>query len=75
MTSHMSAAYAAVKHAVQKKKKSPRSLVRLAKLKATRKLSGSGRAKSILKATASYLANHPGSTKAQKMVKHIVKTM
>lgn len=75
MTSHMSAAYAAVKHAVRKTKKSPRSLVRLAKVKATRKLKGAGGAKSMLKASASYLANHPHSKKAQKMVKRVVTMM
>lgn len=73
MTSHMTAAYAAVNHAMRNNKKSGKSLLRKAKTKANRSLKGSGSSKSMLKAVANYLANHPNSKKAQKMVKHAVK--
>lgn len=73
MPSHMTAAYAAVNHAMRNNKKSGKSLLRKAKTKANRSLKGAGGSKSMLKAAANYLANHPNSTKAQKMVKHAVK--
>lgn len=73
MTSHMTAAYAAVNHAMRNNKKSGKSLLRKAKTKANKSYKGSGSGKSMLKAAANYLANHPNSKKAQKMVKHAVK--
>lgn len=74
MSSHMSAAYAAVNHAMRNNKKSGKSLLRKAKTKANKTLKGAGGSKPILKAAANYLANHPNSKKAQKMVKQAVKT-
>lgn len=74
MPTHMTAAYAAVNHAMRNNKKSGKTLLRKAKTKATKSFKGAGGSKSMLKAAASYLANHPNSKKAQKMVKHAVKT-
>ena len=75
MSSHMTAAYAAVNHAMRSnKKKSGKSLLTMAKRKANKSMNGAGKSKSMLKAAANYLANHPNSTKAQKMVKQAVKT-
>ena len=73
MTSHMSAATAAVKHAMRKNKMSAKRRISLAKRKATNKLNGSGGSKSMLKAAANNLANHPNSKIAQQMVKRAVK--
>lgn len=76
MPSHMTAAYAAVNHAMRSnKKKSGKSLLSMAKRKANKSLNGAGNSKPMLKAAANYLANHPNSTKAQKMVKQAVKTI
>lgn len=73
MTSHMSAAYAAVAKAVKKNRKSGKTRVTAAKMHANNKLKGAGGNKAMLKGAALYLANHPNSKNAQKMVKRVVK--
>lgn len=72
MTSHMSSAKAGVKKAMKHNNMGGARMVRLAKLHASKKYKGSGNA--MLKAAAMELVNHPNSKKAQKMVKHAVKT-
>lgn len=73
---HATVAYNAVKNAVEKNnKKSGKTMLRKAKMNATKNMKGAGGDKAILKGVANYLANHPNSRKAQKMVKHAVKTM
>lgn len=73
MSSHMSAAYAAVSKAVRKMRKSGKTRVTSAKRHANGLLKGAGDSKAMLKASALYLANHPTSKSAQKMVKRCVK--
>ena len=75
MSSHMSAAYAAVAKAVRKTRKSGKTRVTSAKRHANKILKGAGGDKAILKGAAMYLANHPNSKSAQKMVKHVAKNM
>ena len=70
----MSAAYAGVVQAVKKMRKSGKTRLTSAKRHANKKLKGAGGNKAMLKGAALYLANHPNSKNAQKMVKHAVKT-
>lgn len=69
----MSSAKAGVKKAMKNNNNMGGArMVRLAKLHASKKYKGSGKA--MLKAAAMELVNHPNSKKAQKMVRHAVKT-
>lgn len=72
MTTQASAAYGAVKKVIKENNrtnKSGETLLRKAKNHASRKLKGAGNAKPISLAAAKYLANHPASKNAQKIVK------
>ena len=73
MTNHMSAAYAGVVKAMKKMRKSGKTRITTAKRHANGKLRGAGGNKAMLKGAALYLANHPNSKNAQKMVKRAVK--
>lgn len=74
MTNHTSAAYSAVAKAIKNKNnKTNKERVTAAKRIANNTLKGAGGNKAILKGAAQYLATHPNSKNAQKMVKHVVK--
>lgn len=76
MPNHTTTAYNAVKNAIEKNnKKSGKSMLRKAKTNANKNMKGAGNSKAMLKGAANYLANHPNSKKAQKVVKEAVKKM
>lgn len=73
MTTHDSAAYAGIVKAVKKNNQSGKKMSTVAVRHANKKYKGAGNKKAMMNAAARYLANHPNSKKAQKVVAAVAK--
>jgi hypothetical protein len=68
MTTHHSAAYAGIVKAMKKNNQGGKKMATTAVRHANKLYKGAGGKVAMMRAMARYMANHPGSKKAQKMV-------